>query len=456
MTFIKVFFSMQVLTRSFSLGILFISLPLLFLPKLNLISIGSETAGLRIDDFVLFAVAIVLMWSHILLHKKIYKIEAWILLITLFSLISFLCNRLLVSVEFLHLDAKIFYTVRLFEYFIFFYIGTMASRYIESHSLIRALFVWNFVIMCLQKLNLAGAVTVVGYSQDVSTRVQGIASFPSEMGLLLNLLFCYLVFEEKNRSRFIYLFSSPEVRLFLRKSYLFFMFCLFGIFVVFTGNRISIVALLVAFLARLKQEFNFRSLLSFLLLALVVPVILIGITLIVMKTAAIYERSAGLFSLQNFELAGNVWGAIDLKVDPIGNEVIAAGDGFDLSWWMRIHKWVFITKNLVMHPECYLQGLGPGVAWSALDGGLLRIMTEYGLIGTCLFYGFFASIYRLGPQLRWMMISFLINMIFFDAYLAYKTMSLLLFAAGDAFEKKYSMNRSPEPLTTGQQIPAVT
>jgi hypothetical protein len=445
---------MQFLTRQFSLAILFLSLPLLFLPKLNLVSVGSETAGLRLDDFVLFGIAIVLMWSHIFLHQKIYKIEAWIFGITLFSFLSFFSNRFLVSTEILTLNAKIFYTVRLFEYFIFFYIGAMASRYIESHLLIRALFFWNLLLMILQKLNLAGAVTVFGYHTDVSTRVQGIASFPSEMGLLLNLIFCYLIFEERNRSRFIHLFSSPEIRLILRKSYLFFMFILFGIFVVFTGNRISIIALIICFFGRLKQEFNFRSIMSFLLLALVIPLTLIGIGLVMAKTASIYERSAGLLSLRNFELAHSVWDAIDLKVDPIGNEVIAIESKYDFSWWMRIHKWVFIVKSFVIHPEVYLQGLGPGVAWSALDGGLLRIIVEYGLIGTGLFYAFFASIYRINPQLKWMMIAFLINMIFFDAYLAYKTMSLLFFAAGDAFERKSQQNNRLSALSS-QQIPAI-
>lgn len=46
---------MRFFENKLSLGILFFSIPLLFLPKINLIQVSvSETAGLRIDDIVLF------------------------------------------------------------------------------------------------------------------------------------------------------------------------------------------------------------------------------------------------------------------------------------------------------------------------------------------------------------------------------------------------------------------
>ena len=85
----------------------------------------------------------------------------------------------------------------------------------------------------------------------------------------------------------------------------------------------------------------------------------------------------------------------------------------------------------ITHPECYRQGVGPGFAWSALDGGLIRILTEYGLIGVLvIFWRLFSLLYKINPQLKWMIIAFLMNMIFFDAYLAYKSTSFLFFVAG--------------------------
>ena len=117
----------------------------------------------------------------------------------------------------------------------------------------------------------------------------------------------------------------------------------------------------------------------------------------IFKTAGVYERSFELFSLKNIELFEVVWDKIDITAAPIGNEVISS-ENYDMSWWIRIHKWLFYTKIFVLNPECYLQGLGPGFCGAALDGGILRIIVEYGLIGSLLFWAFFASLYRLNIQ----------------------------------------------------------
>ena len=416
------------------LGILtlLLCLPLLFLPKINLLSVGGESAGLRYDDLVLLIVGALILCSQLFSRNKIYKIEGWILLITAFSFVSFLTNRILVSFDMLYMDAKIFYTVRLLEYFMFFYVGAIATRFLKGEVVVQIFLIWNLFLMTFQKLGWIGAITVLGYDSDVTSRVQGIASFPSEMGLLLNLIFCYLVFDQ-NPSRWIQIFPSKVIQAFLRKSYIYWMFALFSVFVVFTGNRVSIVALLICFLARLKQQYRFRSLGSLLSLLVIIPALLFGVWGLVTKTRAIYERSSGLFSLNNLNVAQTIWERIDLKKDPVGNEVVNSRD-YDTSWWMRIHKWVHATKAFFLNPMVYLQGLGPGFAWAALDGGLLRIFLENGIIGSLLFWKFFSSIYKINPQTKWMTIALLLNMVFFDAYLAYKTMSFFLFTSGYAFE----------------------
>lgn len=425
---------MRFFDHRLSLFILLFTLPLLFLPKINLISVDSgETAGLRIDDLVLFFLALLLMWSHTLSHQRMDKIEGWILLLTGFSFLSFFSSRLLSSSQVLYTEAKIFYTVRLLEYFLFFYIGAIASHYFQRHTIIRAFFLWNVFIMLLQKFQITGGVSSEGYYGDVSSRVQGIASFPSEMGLILNLLFCYMVYDPSLSSRLRRFFDTPFSEYFSRKLYLYSLFFLCGMFVIFTGNRISIVALLLCFFCALKQVINFRSAGSFITLMIVIPILLGGVGFFVAQSAGVYDRSLDLFSWKNLDLFSIVWEKIDLTKSPMGNEVVSS-ENYDASWWIRIHKWLFAAKSYLTHPECYLQGLGPGSMGAALDGGLLRIVTEYGLIGVVLFWKFFACLYRLNQQTKWMVIAFLINMIFFDAYLAYKTMSLLLFSCGYIFE----------------------
>lgn len=410
---------MHFFNRKFSLIILFATLPLLFLPKINLLSLGgTETAGLRIDDIILCFLSIILMWAHAYSHEKFYRIEGLILALTGFSLLSFLFNRFFVSLDLLPIDARIFYVFRLVEYFLFFYIGGIASQFLSDRVIIRAFFLWNLLFMILQKLSLLGGVTVEGYQGDVSGRIQGIASFPSEMGLILNLLFCYFIFDDSNKSK------SPSKHIL----YLYGLFFLFALLVIFTGNRISILALILCFVFRLKEEAR-TSPLAFLF----VPILIGGITYALMQTTAVYERSFALFSFKNIELFSLVWDKIAITEIPLAGEAISSE--YDMSWWIRIHKWLFITKSYLYHPECYLQGLGPGYAGAALDGGWLRICTEYGVIGAYLFWKFFSSLYSLNKQTKWMIIAFSINMIFFDAYLAYKLMSLLLFICGYVFEK---------------------
>ncbi len=446
---------MRFFEHKLSLTLLFLSIPLLFLPKINLISIAAgESAGLRIDDMVLFFIGTLLMWSHALSHKKIYKIEGWVLLITAFSFISFFANRILVSSNLLFMNAKIFYTVRLMEYFIFFYIGAIAAQYFNSSTIIRAFFLWNVFIMILQKLNLAGAVTVEGYYGDVSARVLGVASFPSEMGLILNLLFCYMIWDESAPSRLVNIFTSPFIRYLLRACYLYWMFALFGIFIIFTGNRISIMALFVCFFCRFFQTIKLRSIGSLATLLILVPLLLGGIGFVITQSESVYQRSMDLFSFKNLKAFEIVWEHIDITKEPLESQA-SSTETYDMSWWIRIHKWLFVTKSFIYTPLCYLQGLGPGFNQAALDGGLLRIVTEFGLIGTFLYWQFFSSLYRLNPQTKWMMIAFLINMIFFDAYLAYKTMSLFLFICGYIFEAKHretALNRqtsqNAEPLVS--------
>lgn len=425
---------MRFFDQKLSFVLLLTTLPLLFLPKINLLALDpGETAGLRIDDLVLFLFGSFLMWSHVLSHQRLYKIEGWVLLITAFSLFSLLTNRLFVSLGLLPMDAKIFYVVRPMEYFLFFYIGAIASRHMNGIVIIRAFFLLNLILMALQKLNLAGGILATGYHADVSVRVQGIASFPSEMGLLLNLLFCYMIYDDSGPSKFANLFRSPPIKHLLRKAYPYAMFCLFGTFVIFTGNRISIFALIICFLFRLIKEFNLRSAVSWGMVTVLIPLVLAGTAYIIVQTAGVYERSIDLFSWRNFELIEIVWDKIDITKAPAGTGIISS-EHYDMSWWIRIQKWLFAVKCYVMNPECYLQGLGPGFCGAALDGGILRIVVEYGVIGSILFWQFFAALYRLNMQAKWMVIAFAINMIFFDAYLAYKTMSLLLFTCGYIFE----------------------
>ncbi len=421
----------QVLEKRSAFLLLLFTLPLLFFPKINLISFEQETAGLRLDDLILLSFSLVCFWANFAMRKKISSIEATLFAIVGLSLFSFCMNRLFFAADILPVRASFFYCFRTLEYFLFFYIGGLAFRFCRIETIVKAFFVWNFILMILQKLQIIGIFSVEGYIAKPDDRMLGIASFGSEIGLLLNLLFCFLIYQPKTSHSPFFLIPS-ELKRALNIVYPYVLLLLFIFLVVLSGARMAIVALFVSFILFLKGHIDWKKPTTFLL-----PLITLsgGIGLMIFflyNASGIVERSEGLLSLDNFGLISTVWDNIALEYDPIGKESVRQGL-HDTSWWMRIHKWCYVLKIYWLHPESWLQGVGPGFAMPALDGGYLRILTELGVIG-CLLYGrLFYLIAKQTPQLYWMMIAFLLNMLFFDVYLAYKPMSLLFLIVGYAY-----------------------
>ena len=128
-------------------------LVLLFIPKINLITFkGRETAGVRVDDFLLLAVSFPIFWAHLALRTPLCTIEKWLFSIVIFGLLSYAINRLFVHQGYLHVDASILYALRILEYFIFFYIGSYVAQHFNVHSIIWAFFIMNFFLMIGQKV----------------------------------------------------------------------------------------------------------------------------------------------------------------------------------------------------------------------------------------------------------------------------------------------------------------
>jgi hypothetical protein len=409
--------------------LLFICLPLLFLPKINLIGFGEQTAGLRLDDLVLLGFALICYLANGCRQSRFLEIEQLIVAITLLSLLSFGISRTLFAAQLLPVKGSLFYCGRLLEYFLFFYLGGLAARFCRIESIIKAFFLWNLLLMLLQKLQLVGIFSVEGYIAHPDDRMLGIASFGSEIGLLLNLVFCFMIYQKRTTSNVWFFSPSPAVLWVVDQLYPYLLLLLFILLVVLSGARMAIFALFVSFLFCIRGKVRWHRPVTWLLPAVTLCVGALLTFFALYHASGIVTRSKGLFSLANIDLISIVWHNIPLDYDPIGREAIHQGQ-HDASWWMRIHKWCYAAKLYALHPACWLQGVGPGFAMAALDGGFLRILTELGVVG-CLLYGrLFYLIAILSTPLFWMMVAFLLNMLFFDAYLAYKPMSLLFLVVG--------------------------
>lgn len=411
-------------------------LALLFLPKINLLSLGGrETAGIRVDDLVLFCFAFLFFWSRLSLRRETLNLEKAMGAIVVLSLASFVLNRLFVTLDLLQVDASVLYAFRPLEYFLFFYVGWIASRYCSLTPMIYAYFYLNAVLIFLQKFGVVGGFTNRGYLPDVTDRPPGLASFPSEMGVLLNMMFCYIVYrQDGSQTRKIPFVPKALFKLGVNLRYfLFFLFV--GVLIVITGSRIAILAHLVSFAPFLIDRVRSGSFVRNVGIgcAMLLSVALMFYSMD--KITGLVARSSGLFSWNNVDLINDVWKNIDVSYVPTGHEIVERAEQ-DESWWIRIHKWMYALKIYLSHPECYLQGVGPGFGTAALDGGLLRILVELGLLGVAFFGRFFRLIAGQSQALFWSIVCFMINMIFFDVYLAYKSMTLLLLMAGFADAKQ--------------------
>jgi len=421
-----------------------LALPLLFIPKINLISFtGRETAGIRWDDIFLLFFALFLFWGHIATQKKLTNIEKTLFSVTVFSGFSFLINRFLVHIGHLHVDANILYAGRIFEYFLFFYIGYYARRFFDVDRIIVAMFSLNFFLMIFQRWGYIGYWSQFGYEPLCTYRCGGIASFPSEMGMLLNFFFCYLLYiPEKIIPISLKKYFNESLSEMIGS---FILFVVFAYLLMINGSRIAFGAHLVLYFIytfeMIRKKFTRRSSLLF----FGAFVLFLPLQSLVMQESTLFKRSLNLFSEKNFLLIQKVWDIIDVRYVPIGKEAVKHdANNEDTSWWMRVHKWVYAVKIYVTHPESYLQGIGPGFAMAGLDGGIIRIFVEYGLIGFCLYLLLFYYIAVSSPVLNKCILAFFINMCFFDVYLAYKPMALLFFLTGYVYVKNISLRKKRE------------
>jgi hypothetical protein len=257
------------------------------------------------------------------------------------------------------------------EYFSFFYIGMLAIEYVNPSTFIYAFIAWNLVIMFFQKAGLVGEFTMYGYNPSATYRPPGICSFPSETGAMLNMLFCYVIFQPQIVSKRIP-FWPPFVRQLARASSLYVLFIVFGLFTVITGSRIAIFAVIVIFLYCVGKKMSWRTPWT---IAISAAVVIVGGTLItkfIIENQEMIARSKGLLSMKNIELIEKVWKSVDVTKEPTVATTLGHQET-DLSWWLRIRKWCYVLKIYVQHPETYLQGVGPGFAFAGLDGGYLRI-----------------------------------------------------------------------------------
>jgi hypothetical protein len=386
---------------------------MLFMPKINLVSIAGESAGIRVDDVLLFVIFALLMAGVLLARKPaINGIESITFLLIGYMLLSNLINLQMFD------RSSLLYSLRYCEYFMFFYIGRyfFDARYSAARLLYALLFV-NAIVMLLQDFAIVGGFASAGFSQNVAGRPIGLTGGPWEVGAILNFLLAVFLFDPKQaagiRSRILVIACTSAL-------------------VVMTGARMPALAhvLLISYYLYLHAPNKpyFLGSAAFVAGLLVFAILWIPNPLT--------ERSGKLFSTANIELFQEQYSkSLPQEKFEGFSQTYTADEDTDLSWLIRGARWTVAIKTWANSPLTWFVGVGPGNWGPALDGGWLRVMSEWGLLGLGIFLVFLYRVAQISRVTLALVVVLAVNMLFIDIHIAYKAMSLFFFLSGYAYHK---------------------
>jgi len=236
----------------------------------------------------------------------------------------------------------------------------------------------------------------------------------------LNFLFAVLLFGRENVG--------------LRYSLLLFLVttALFGL----TGARAPFVAHLYIyaawFLGRPKGRFVGNRIFEVVLLA-GFALVSVGLSLLFQQGEnSLAGRLSTAASFSNIEIVKNLFDGQSGSCEKSELEgfISAETHNVDASWNMRAKKWATIVSCFPQSWIPILIGSGPGKWGPAVDGGWLRLLSENGLLGLGCFFSLLILSGRVNSLTAAVSVALAINMVFIDAHISYKAMSLFFFILG--------------------------
>lgn len=396
---------------------------LILIPKINIVPIVKGSAGLRIDDFVILYCFIIIV--YILLKKNNAISQIALVKKYLYFSLYVIISSIIIKITFNTGD--LFYAFRYLEYFPFLVCGFYSARFQKARKTIILFFLINSVVAVLQYFSLVGGFSASGFSVDVSNRPIGTTGGPWELGCAANLYCAYFAAQQKKRqsTKFYWgglIWGWTTIITLLTKSRTAIAAQVYGFFVVDKKNiRSQLILLVTIFFGLVLVYSNFNII------------------------NGVIKRSEYLFNNDNLKVFFNQFNVVVPEHAKITMPLGDIGAHGDLSWLYRVNKWTYAIKFWGQNVLFVFFGVGAGAWGPALDGGLLRVLTENGLIGSLLLGMFFFSAIKNGGVQRAVTIMFIINMLLIDMQLAYKAASLLLFILGaEEYHIYYEKNKLSE------------
>lgn len=332
------------------------SLSWIFIPKFTLVEIPGYTQGVRVED-LLFLMSIFFRSLNLSNPKNLFEFSI-IGGRQGFVLITYLLVFEIFSIYILGSNLTILiFGLRWFEYFL------MGALIIESASIYRNFFVDFIKFYIIFNLIYSIALFLFG---GFSSRYSGITEGPWEITSVL--IFLYL-----------------GVRQFLsynqKHNYLIFVL----VICFFSQARIQIISLIFVYF----YFYKISKKQVYLILSIIIIFSFFGFDEVI---------KALRFSDFNFESYSNIWDIIFDKGRDISWDEVSRIDGVDKSSLSRIIIWLsFIYPWIDSGFYGFLFGIGGGFGGVVVDGFYIRLLTEFGLIGSTLFYFWYKSVLKGTP-----------------------------------------------------------
>lgn len=410
-------------------------------PKINIISIGTSSAGIRVEDFLLALIcALMFIFSkYNKLNKKVDKNFLQVRkLFYLYFVLSIFSTVYGIAKGYVSPIVSTLFVIRKLEYFFMLYIGYyygMESTKINMKFLDLTV-IFHFLMCILQQVGLIGS---FNRGEMLTTLTQGRVSSTFngayELSAFLLLLLPY------------YLKKIIEPGKGKVKSIIY--ICLITFCILLSMSRTSLIIELVIIGLMLYKYgvLKNRKLVQnvfIIFLALILPLFSIIVPKIdfsrfenlnLRKTIYIFQYTWKYKNFNKYILTGSWYGNSIYTL----NQFDAMG--YDGSLYQRVSHWMQLIDGWATSP---LIGVGVSVSGNSADGNYIKILVETGIIGLVVWCILLKKIYIiLRKEKNWIFysyISVLLGSLFIDLFDSSKVIMTLWFLIGIYIRRSFDKN----------------
>lgn len=408
------------------------------LPKINIIKIPGNSAGIRLED-LLMAILFIYYLEEIFIKKKIIvdniimkkviKIFSFYIFVTLISSIFGIINN------YVNPLLSLLYFLRKIEYFIMIFVGyDIIKNRIYNVDKIERFFrftvIFHFIISLLQLKGIVGSFNK-GHALDymVQGRISSTFNGAYELSAYLLLILPYFLYD---------MFKNKKYTI---KNFIYVI--IITICIYYSESRTSIAILLAIIIFMFfKFEKNLK------LKLLIVDIICLMLILVSFYSISINLQETRFGSINIKEMINSTkeaWYGRNFENYVLtgswyGDNNLILSQELEASYTARVNHWMQLIDGVIKNP---ILGVGASISGGSADGNYIRILAESGILGIAI-WGYMNYLIMKNTKekifknksmaiVRYALISMLLGSIFIDVFEASKVMMTMWFLIGISY-----------------------